>query len=414
MLECAKVQTRYLIDSIADDVELQAEEQMRLKTMDTQRFLNLQDSSELQSRGCLSRCIQSRFCCGFMRLRAFILYRVFPNDKTLWGCLRDPVWWFVILLSITTACGIRVLTFSLLLILLLVPCKPDEYHLTKYVTFIKATQVTSSCLGMVLGSLSYHYCIIFKKDMLLECIDTVSLLPFALFFCLLDYAGCFLLPHFAIAAFHWAVRLKPCRTSGQDLGETGSIKQPSSTTAEILQCCCCFHIKHPAPVRLRALVRYDCVNFIISLFLMVVLTVMTTKTAVNNLVCDPYLDERCKPDLTLVVNAYWCKVFYGLTAFPFSLIFLPEFTPTSFSLITRAARTGYNRDGICVLFKVRWTGPESSHGNDDSSSSDTDSIDSNGPSRTVSYHSSEMSDINEHVKRPSGPGFLGVDWRYLC
>ena len=99
-------------------------------------------------------------CCPnvFAFLRAFVLYHMFPHDKTIWAKLRDPWWWlFTVGLGSFPLYGVHVCWWAVVLL-----CKDrrDEYQLVDFVVSFKAAQfISGGVQAMMVGSILYTTCI---------------------------------------------------------------------------------------------------------------------------------------------------------------------------------------------------------------------------------------------------------------
>ena len=99
-------------------------------------------------------------CCPNVprKVRAHVLYHMFPHDRTIWACLKDPWWWVYTqglgafpLWGVTTAWWFVVLSFK---------DRTDEFQLVDFVVSFKASQFTTACVqAMVVGATLYASCI---------------------------------------------------------------------------------------------------------------------------------------------------------------------------------------------------------------------------------------------------------------
>ena len=91
-------------------------------------------------------------------IRAHVLYTMFPHDRTIWACLKDPWWWVYTqglgafpLWGVTTAWWFVVLSFK---------DRTDEFQLVDFVVAFTASQFTTACVqAMVVGATLYASCI---------------------------------------------------------------------------------------------------------------------------------------------------------------------------------------------------------------------------------------------------------------
>lgn len=389
MSECVKAQLRSVIDSVAVDVDMQTQEALDISVGRDSSMRDLMEPEAAPRSFCGCRCLCRRCCGCYLRLRAFILSRILPCDKTLWGTIREPVWWFVSVPTLVTLYNIRCTVFFLILILLLLPGPPDEYQLTTFVVHFKVNQFFVAGIGHTLrASFVYYWCILFNRSNLLACVDDVTHPPLSFWYTILDYAGSFLLPQVAMFMFYFCQRLVPRH---QNVPSDPNSKAEIVRSRQDTGCC-----GWPAPVRLRMLHKIDTLCFVLSLTSMIVLTAAAkSKDGRTSLVCERWFDTHCERDPTLMFTAFWSQVLYGLTCVPFLLFAMPDFTALTFSLVSQARRTGYDQEGRCVLFHMQ-AAPRARA--DDKSESSREEL---------SGSDSESSSANDKEHR----GFLGFDWR---
>jgi len=92
-------------------------------------------------------------CC----LLAFFRYHIFPNDKAIWGKLRDPFWIIFTLISLIPVAGICPLIF---LFIFLIIDKRDEFQLIAFILQFKGTQFLShGIIRTLVGFFQFINCV---------------------------------------------------------------------------------------------------------------------------------------------------------------------------------------------------------------------------------------------------------------
>lgn len=91
------------------------------------------------------------------RARAFLLYHVYPYDKSFWAQIRDPWWWVFKVPALCPLYNISSLWFAMLLALL---DRTDFFQMFNFILQFKGTQFFSLGLFELLhGWLRYWYCV---------------------------------------------------------------------------------------------------------------------------------------------------------------------------------------------------------------------------------------------------------------
>lgn len=90
-------------------------------------------------------------------IRAFFRYHLYPNDKTFWGKIRDPVWVLFTLISLVPVSGLCPIIFFLIFVIL---DKADEYQLIFYILTFKGTQFLShGVIRTIMGFFVFLSCV---------------------------------------------------------------------------------------------------------------------------------------------------------------------------------------------------------------------------------------------------------------
>jgi len=347
MWECMKAAVGNAVDVVVEQVGSEIEERLK------KRMLR-QVSEESHAHEPAGRCR----C--FVRLRAVILHHFLPHDRSIFGNLKDPLWWLFAIPLLLPCYNIRVTAFTLLLFLHCYPCPPDEYQLTNFILQLKATQFLSAGIGaMTVGAFNYFFCFSASEQYfvpLLKCVYDNAMGGWHLEFSVFDYLGSFLLTQAAFGSLQCSRLRRSCiyiahhpdRSSRTDAAERPATEAPSRCRCCPRCCCAPRGSRHAAPNRVRWLVRYDAACFVVSLMLLGLLIGLTW---------DQQFFQRSGPwgwfmtSLQLRANVYWCKVVYAFFSFPFLFLICPLAT-INFSLLMRDVPTGYNEHGACVLFHL--------------------------------------------------------------
>lgn len=97
-------------------------------------------------------------CCPnpLAAVRSFLLYHMLPYDKTFWGCIRDPVWLILKLISMVPVFGVAQFFFFILFLLI---DKTDEYQLVSFILRFKSIQfITMGVISALVASVQFYYC----------------------------------------------------------------------------------------------------------------------------------------------------------------------------------------------------------------------------------------------------------------
>lgn len=94
--------------------------------------------------------------------RRFFRYHLYPNDKTIWGKLRDPVWVIFLLMSFIPVHGVAPLMF---LFIFLIIDKRDEFQLIYFILQFKGFMfITQGIVRTILGFFTYIDCVSAKAS----------------------------------------------------------------------------------------------------------------------------------------------------------------------------------------------------------------------------------------------------------
>jgi hypothetical protein len=256
--------------------------------------------------------------------RALILYHYFPFDISIFGQVKDPLFWIFTAISCLTMYGIRCAFFSVILILMLCGCPADEYQLVQYILAFKGTQFISSGVIMaIMAAVKYYMCV--KPGGTHTCDEegpgvTTDVTSSAIDFfgsCILCWIVFLLLP-----------------TSKRSGGLREIAEDPEAADDKKL-CCCRWHSDRGG--RLAGLLRYDLFCFSAACALCYFLGKQSSEE--QDIGLD---DEVSKWQFRAAI--YFARIFYSMLAFPFIIFMIPGIN----SILTHTTATGYNRQGLCV------------------------------------------------------------------
>ena len=96
--------------------------------------------------------------CGPCRYaRAFVLYHLFPHDRSIWASLRSPWWCLLTLVGVFPLWGVRVAWWTLVFVL---KDKRDDFQLCTFVITFKASLFVAGGLqAALLGTVLYTACL---------------------------------------------------------------------------------------------------------------------------------------------------------------------------------------------------------------------------------------------------------------
>jgi hypothetical protein len=87
--------------------------------------------------------------------RAWYLYNELPYDKSFWGKLRSPGWWFILTTKLYSGWGIQAFLYAMRLLML---DRTDEWQLFEYISNFKGIQFLSGVIAMFQGVLMFMDC----------------------------------------------------------------------------------------------------------------------------------------------------------------------------------------------------------------------------------------------------------------
>jgi hypothetical protein len=249
--------------------------------------------------------------CGnpFMILRAWVLYSLFPYDKTIWSQLRNPAYYFLMLLACFPVMGVAEVFWT---VVFLLKDKRDEYQLVDYIIAFKVAQFIAGALAVLSGAVLYALCANKEEH---SCDDTGPGthmgFKFEVYFALLKTALCW----WAATMIPWSEKkggrlYKALRSERQQGMEVSVTKADMSRKGGRVFCW----------------LGYDLVIFAV----IVALGVLTL--------------TRDDDEWTEWAKIYWLKALYGIMALPWIVLKFPMM----YTLVLHVRPTAYNRRGQTV------------------------------------------------------------------
>jgi len=314
MWPCVRSAGTALVDEMLADVEKEIERSLQAALLQQQR-----DANEPGPSGGVF--------CPWYRLRAFVLHHYLPHDKMLFGKLKDPAYVLLYLATLVPAHGVRVCIFALLLLMLVLPGRPDEFQLINFILLCKGMQfLTSGLIQLAVGAGKYFACYSGAKAELLECVDRHGPGAGDGIGLAVDYLGSIALVWVAFGLLGRSEKHGPDRHQAATAEEAEKAEKAGG--------------------RLRSLLVYDRTCFFLSNLWLLALTACTCPQhfvgpagrGLRGLAGDPQFSA----------NIYWCCVGYSVLSMPFA----PFMVSGLQEVMTHCYATGFNRHGACVPFEL--------------------------------------------------------------
>lgn len=268
--------------------------------------------------GCLAVCLASR---------AAFLRRYLPHDKSIFGRVKDPLWWLVVLAMVIPVFGIRVFISGMVLILLIVPERPDMHQLILWLLRFKASQFMTEGV-LVAAADSVARLAGFRRDMSSGSQATPpGFADYEPFWSILaDYLCSPLLTWLAFFAFRYLGRDAGKEEEAAE-SERGSSARSSSTS--------CRQIEYSSLARKLSLlvIVWDVACFVLSLMLLAWYLRGTSTTAATWRQLRSFL--------------LGCRTIYALMMLPLAV----AYALYEAMILVSSPRTGYNKQGACVRFQ---------------------------------------------------------------
>mmetsp|Transcript_147964 Transcript_147964/g.368741 ORF Transcript_147964/g.368741 Transcript_147964/m.368741 type:complete len:435 (-) Transcript_147964:59-1363(-) len=302
--------------------------------------------------------------------RAQLLYCFHPFDRSMYGKMKDRMFFVLLAISFVPFCGVRLAFFSLLLVLHMTGMPPDTYQLMNFILTMKGTQFKSGgVILLVYAVVQYVMCV--KPGDPTACTEDGPGYNIAVWLSFLDMIGS--------CSLSWiAFTLLPCTRphEGQDrhslmpkledvevalLTLTGSQQgqaadAPPPAAPSRPSCC-----RTPGARRVLALLLFDLACFVISLgFLwwLAWLDVAGWKVMMRHVGTEPPSDWALYHEYFGTIQArtavFKARVMYNLLAMPFMFLMAPGLG----TIVSLTRQTGYNRQGHCVPYTLRPAAPK--------------------------------------------------------
>ena len=267
------------------------------------------------------------------KLRNWILYVLYPYDRTIWDQLRDPAWYVLMLILAFPRFGVHVVAWCIILVVM---DKRDEYRLIDFILTFKGFQFFSmGFLQLFMGAARFYACIHGTAD----CIDVTAVLePWEM--------AAFV---FQMVLVWVAFLLLPCSEKRGGRQYRKPLAHEEAEEEERSCCCCCVRYGQ----RGGSLPSWMLYEFFLVLLVAgaCVLAVLYTDDVDGPIsLVDPDTGLEASNDWWyLRSNLYWIRCLYGLLSLPFLVFRLP----LMMSVLTKAKETGYTRNGKCVRILLK-------------------------------------------------------------
>ena len=336
MWNCARWRLESVIDLFWDDLTVYVESVVG--DAKDQMLKRGADHSALKSLGLRPTCL------SFSWFRAKLLYHYLPFDSSIFGQIKDPLFWILTAISVTPMYGIRVAFFALVLLCIVAGAPPDEYQTVCFILMFKGAQFLSSGVFMAcLAAFEYYMCV--KPGGTHTCDTEGPGVSQGLATSSVDFVG-------SCALVWLAFLLLPCTRSfagAREITAQSDVKEEEQSGAEER---CCFYDRSRGG-RLAGLLGYDLFTFVLSCALIYVLTVLdVSKEATVQLEQVAINKDLLLSDLQnwqFRSRFFFGRIVYGLLSFPFLIFQLPVLN----GILTHTNPTGYNPQGLCVPYLLR-------------------------------------------------------------
>ncbi|CAK0892520.1 unnamed protein product [Prorocentrum cordatum] len=325
------------------------------ETVQSQRGLAETEWSKLSDIGPL-------WVCSPRWWRGQLLYAYLPFDRSIWGQMRNPLFWLMTALSLYPYWGVRAVYFASLLVLIQAGMPADTYQLCAFIIALKGSQFISS--GVVMGLLtafkyylcvypgSRHTCDLYgpgaNQSSLHSSIDILGS-------CAVLWTAFWLLPY----------SYKYDGTPPPDFFlPPGDEEKPEPAVASLGGATPGYKSVFGRRVRydserggrLSDLMKYDVIVFAISLVAMVCLLcydyyrwvklhgTQLSQEERQALGLPDGDDGQASSQRSIRVSLYFARMIYALLCAPFTVFLLPGLV----YVLLHVNPTGYNRQGACV------------------------------------------------------------------
>mmetsp|Transcript_73148 Transcript_73148/g.160018 ORF Transcript_73148/g.160018 Transcript_73148/m.160018 type:complete len:542 (+) Transcript_73148:86-1711(+) len=349
MCECVRVRLADLTDVFWNDLTIYVEQLFE----DQKSVMMGKAAADLDELGGMGP-RHTAFSLGWWR--AFVLYHMMPFDRSIFGQVKDPIFWVFTIVSLVPSYGIRVMFFALILFLIILGRPADEYQLTLYIIGFKGSQfISSGILQATIAAVRYYMCVhpggthTCDVDGPGQSQDLVT--------GMIDFLGSCILTWVAFWWLPFSDRSAGMRSAVEQEVPGPQDEEAEPETAPTSRYCCCKYSAEDFDTsrggRLRGLLGWDITSFLLGVLFMVGL--MYSDVAHlrpgGSPATTPTLNDMLTDTMTWQGHTaiFWARVFYAFLSFPFVIFLIPGLS----SVLTHTTPTGYNRHGYCVPFVMR-------------------------------------------------------------
>jgi len=342
MFPWAKRVVGTIVDIVWVDVKLEASEKLKAALLEKEKI-------DHGSPPCFG---------GPAWMRAFILYHFLPYDKAIWGQLRDPGWWLLTIITMLPIFAVRTIFFTVLLVCLACPHRPDEFQLVKYVMRFKGSQfITGGFIAGLRGAFEYLNCVTFSntenaeimgadlnklddddwKNNYHSCDETGpgTMMGTGVPELVFELVGGIICVWVALFLTQYSVQHKPAFVAERKAAAAAGEAAVDDEDTGARGCCGC------GPRRTsdrRTTLIYLLYGDMLAFFIAVAFLYIGSSSS-----------GGLKPSAwQFQTNLYWANVIYSMLAFPF----FPFQLPLLNKALTHAEHTGFNVNGVCMPFEV--------------------------------------------------------------
>mmetsp|Transcript_68292 Transcript_68292/g.177319 ORF Transcript_68292/g.177319 Transcript_68292/m.177319 type:complete len:542 (+) Transcript_68292:103-1728(+) len=301
-------------------------------------------------------------------IRARTLYHFAPFDKSIFGNLKDPVWWGFTLISVLPIFGLRTIWFSSILGMLLRGWPADEYQLVNFILTLKGSQVLCAIFLSMVSTFKYYGCV--HSDFAHTCdtdgpgaaADVASGITDFVGSCILVWVAFLSLPCSRSSAGSRKVGAEDDEDNLTD-GSVGTATDSDGNVGGRSRCrrwCRCWDSSRGG--RLLYLLFWDLLSFILSCVMLALLCDIdisharvggrpTDMSKWQNIFSWDGQKNAIATDLNsweFKETFFLIRIIYGLLMFPYLIFVVPMLK----NILTHTTPTGFNIQGMCVPFML--------------------------------------------------------------
>lgn len=325
MWSSAKRTARWTVDNVFDDVREEATSALQ--------GMVLKEAVDKEPK-------PVRCCLNPARFRAFVLYHMYPCDRSIFGKLRD-VWYYLLNLpALFPYFCVREAYFAFILILQLLAMPPDEFQLCNFILQFKAMQfISGGFLVSMLALLRRFLCTWGATWGHVFCED-----PEGIFIGAAQFFASALLVWMAFLSLPFSKKYGQPRFIAHAAGETSARQLRLEEPEKSIGCCCCtIKISEDRGGRLAGLLKWDMGCCVLACVIFVALFAVGYAGISSN---DP---EARHKTLEVAADALTiARCIYCFLTFPFFVFVIPGLS----RLLTHTRTTGFDKFGRCVPFEL--------------------------------------------------------------